>query len=98
MELGRAPSYKRVTPLVLPSALCPCGSASLLPQGRLQQLDLCIQRDHPLNRPATYGTELVVAREHDAVLLGPVVTFRFVERSFERANLAGIFVAIEQVI
>src|SRR5437899_2888477 len=66
---------------------------------RLPFSDSGVHVDHPLDRPAADGAEGdVVAREHDAIFLGPIVALRFVESAFERPDSAGIFVGGEELL
>src|SRR5258706_15975255 len=55
-----------------------------------------IEIDNPLDRPPADGAERdVVAREHHAIDLRPVVALRLVHRALERADPAGVFLGRE---
>src|SRR5512144_3165491 len=55
-----------------------------------------VEVDHAGERPPTDGAEgHLVAREHDAVLLRPVVALRLVERALEGTDAAGVLVGAE---
>ena len=48
----------------------------------------CVQIDDPLDRAAAHAAEADrIAREHDAIGLGPIESARLVRRPFERADL-----------
>src|SRR5437879_11370444 len=56
-----------------------------------------VKIDHMFDRATADFTEQFAAREHDAIDLGPVVTFGFVHRAFEGAYFAGVFFAREEL-
>src|SRR5436309_2204869 len=50
-----------------------------------------VERDHPFDRPPAHRAEAdLVAGEHDAVHLRPVVALRLVDRALEGPDLAGL--------
>src|SRR5271165_475386 len=85
--------------MLLPSTATPSTSHSPLAK-RAPRFALSprIHRNHPLNRPPAHLAERVVPREHDAVHLGTVVSFRGVIRALEGPNFSAILLGTEQRI